>query len=210
MKTRANMPYLRKIGRASDNSKRGWVYAGKLLRRSARTESEGEGRHIMGQQLRREVESMEDQPTPLDYLFDDRFCRAQADLKVWLRDGTIEVHEVKFHTQRTDPELNRRLDAIEIAYADLGITYRRFFSDEFARQPRRTNIDLAYRYCGEPGAENFLVPARDALEAQPGLTFAELSRLTGITMPCFLALVYDNHLGIDLDAPIGPEMIVLP
>ena len=164
----------------------------------------------MHQQLRRPVRAIEDHPERLTFEFDGRFCETRPDTKVWLWDDSIEIHEIKHKSKRSDLELRRRLVAISIAYEQIGVKYLWFFSDEFERQPRRRNIDLIFRYCDYPGAARFLESAKAAVQARPGLTYRALSQRIGIDMPSFLALVYDNHLGIDLDATIDDETVVMP
>lgn len=208
---RERKPYAWKVQLVAGDAIRSKPVAKKLIRPSARAQSWAEGRNIMTQQLRREVRLIEDHPEPLQYWFDDRSRETRPDAKVWLRDDSIEIHEIKFKTKRFDLELERRLEAIALAYEELGITYRWYFSDEFEAQPRRRNLDLVFRYCDYPGAaDRFLESATAAVQARPGLAFRELSRATGIDMPSFLALVYDNHLGIDLDVRIDDDIGVWP
>jgi hypothetical protein len=210
MHSKLQIPYPRKPSLIGGDGKHSKLSVPKLIRPTARAQADGEARNVMERQLDRGVDAMEDHPGSFLYMFDDVLHKTLPDLKVWLRSGAIEVHEVKFKTKRYDLELNRRLDAIERAYEEVGIVYRRFFSDDFERQPRRSNIDLVFRYRENAGAEAFLEAATEAVLARPGITFRELSAATGIDLPSFLALVFDNHFGIDLDAPIGADMLVMP
>jgi hypothetical protein len=207
---REKKPYSRKVQLVAGDAIRSKPVAKKLIRPSARAQSWGERRNIMELQLDRGVRAIEDQPAKLVFEFDDDICETSPDTQAWRWDGTTEIIEVKFKTQRHDPDLKRRLVAIGLGYEKIGIRYSWRFSDEFESLPRRRNIDLVFRYCDYPGADRFLESVTAAVRDKPGLKFRELRGITGIDRPSLLALVYDNHVGFDLDAAIDDDMAVLP
>ncbi|MET0103254.1 MAG: TnsA endonuclease N-terminal domain-containing protein [Sedimenticola sp.] len=179
--------------------------------RSIDYESPVESDFLFLAEFDRDVIAIWEQPETVEIVINGKSRKKTPDFKLLMRDGSVQIHEVKPEKKANEPENQLAFRLLASLYAERGQTYQVSVDTDIRTEPRLGNIKRLARYRKVIADRLRYLWLSQLLDEVGAVTIVELEQgVHGqvLSKAMIFGAIFRGELEVDIDSPICRDSLV--